>query len=132
MIVLDASVLANVVGDDGPAGAIARSRLSSATAASIPDLADVETVAVLRKQWIGGTLTDTRFRQAVDDLLALPLTRFPAGRLMVRAFELRANLTAYDAAYVALAEGLGCPLVTADARLARAPNVRCEIEVMQL
>ena len=87
---------------------------------------------MLRKQWIGGTLTDTRFRQAVDDLLALPLTRFPAGRLMVRAFELRANLTAYDAAYVALAEGLGCPLVTADARLARAPNVRCEIEVTQL
>ena len=114
MIVLDASVLANVVGDDGEVGGEARARLAQAGAASVPDLADVETVAVLRKRWLVGDLTDQRFRAAVDDLVALPLVRFPVGPLMVRAFELRANVTAYDACYVALAEALGCPFVTAE------------------
>ena len=131
MIVVDASVLANVVGDDRPTGTRARTRLGRAAATSVLGLADVETVAVLRKRWIAGDLTDERFRQAVDDLLALPITRFPLGPLMVRAFDLRANVTAYNAAYIALAEGLDCPLVTADARLARAPHVACEIEVMR-
>lgn len=97
MIVVDTSVLANVVGDDGPTGIAARARLAIAGEASVPDLADVETVSVLRKRWISGTLTARRFRQAVDDLLALPLTRYPTGPLMSRAYELRANVTAYDA-----------------------------------
>ena len=69
---------------------------------------------------------------SVDDLLALPLARFPTGPLMSRAHELRANVTAYDASYIALAEGLACTLLTADARLARAPLVRCDIEIFQL
>ena len=129
MIVLDASVLANVVGDDGPIGDSARARLEAAGEASIPDLADVETVAVLRKRWLGGGLTAHRFRSAVDDLVALPLDRFPTGPLMIRAYELRANVTAYDASYVVLAEGLACTLVTADARLARAPAITCPVEV---
>jgi predicted nucleic acid-binding protein len=51
---------------------------------------------------------------------------------MIRAYELRANLTAYDASYVALAEGLGCPLLTADARLSRAPGIRCPVDVLTL
>ena len=129
MIVLDASVLANVVGDDGPTGIAARARLATAIEASMPDLGDVETVAVLRKRWLAGTLTAPRFRDAVDDLIALPVTRYPTGPLMVRAYELRANVTPYDASYVALAEGLACTLVTADARLSRAAGVRCSIEV---
>jgi predicted nucleic acid-binding protein len=129
LIVLDASVLANVVGDDGPVGNGARSRLATAGSGSVPDLADVETVAVLRKRWLAGDLTARRFRSAVGDLLALPLTRFPVGPLMVRAYELRANVTPYDATYVALAEGLRCPLVTADARLGRAPGIHCAVEV---
>ncbi len=95
-----------------------------------PDLADVETVAVLRKRWLHGDLTVRRFRSAVDDLLALPFARFTTGPLTAYAYELRANVTPYDAAYVALAEGLVCPLVTGDARLARAPGIRCAIEVL--
>ena len=130
MIVVDASVLANAVGDDGVDGKAARRRLADAGEGSIPDLADVETVAVLRKRWLGGDLTDRRFRSAIDDLLALPLVRFPTGPLMVRAYELRANVTACDASYVALAEGLACSLVTADARLVRVPTVNCTIEVL--
>ena len=130
MIVIDASVLANVVGDDGPAGRAARARLLDAAEASTPDLADVETVAVLRKRWLAGDLTDRRFRSAIDDLLALPLARFPTGPLMIRAYELRSNVSAYDASYIALAEGLACTLVTADARLARSPGTNCAIEIL--
>jgi predicted nucleic acid-binding protein len=132
LIVVDASVLANVVGDDGPTGVAARARLAIAGDASVPDLADVETVSVLRKRWIAGTLTARRFRQAVDDLAALPLTRYPTGPLMSRAYELRANITAYDASYVAVAEALGCVLVTGDGRLARASGPRCRIEVLTI
>jgi predicted nucleic acid-binding protein len=93
-------------------------------------MADVETVAVLRKRWMAGDLTALRFRAAIEDLLALPLKRFPTGPFMLRAYELRANVTPYDACYVALAEGLNCALVTADARLSRASGVTCDVELM--
>ena len=129
MIVLDASVLANVVGDDSHVGDAARARLARAAQAAAPDLVDVETVAVLRQRWIAKDISDRRFKAALDDLLALPIIRYPTGPLMVRAYELRANVTAYDAAYVALAEGLGWTLLTADGRLARAPAITCQVEV---
>ncbi len=130
MIVIDASILANVVGDDGEDGDAARHRLTDAGDASAPDLVDVETVAVLRKRWLAEDITARRFRAAVDDLLMLPIARFPVVALMIRAYELRANVTAYDASYIALAEGLNCTLVTADARLARAPGIHCAVEVL--
>jgi len=131
VIVLDASVLANVVGDDGPGGRAARSLLASAGDAAIPELADVETAAVLRKRWLAGMLADARLAAALGDLVALPLRRFPARPFLRRAFDLRATVTAYDAIYVALAESLECELVTADARLARAPGVRCPVRVVR-
>jgi predicted nucleic acid-binding protein len=130
VIVIDASVLANAVADDETPGVLARRRLQAAGAASAPDLVDVETVSVLRRSWLHGDLTDDRFRFAVDDLLALPIARFPTGALMPRAFELRANVTAYDACYVALAEALDRPLVTADERLANAPTTTCPVEIL--
>lgn len=129
MIVVDASVVANVVADDTADGDLARESLRGEVLAA-PDLVDVETVSVLRRRWLAGTLGARRFRSAVDDLADLPILRHPASPLMHRAYELRANLTAYDAAYVALAEGLDCALVTADARLARSPGPRCEIRLL--
>ena len=132
MIVLDASVLANLVGDDTATGDVARARLAAASSAFVPDLADVETVSTLRRRWLAGDLSTTRFDVAVDDLLALPITRVHVGPLLRRAFELRANVTSYDACYVALAEVLGCPLVTADRRLANAPAITCVTEVLAL
>lgn len=90
----------------------------------------METTAVLRKRWIAGDLTDRRFSEAISDLEDLDLTRYPTLSLMRRAFELRSNVTAYDAAYVALAERLSCSLLTADQRLAAAPMVACAVEVL--
>lgn len=129
MIVIDASVLANVVGDDGQTGRAARGRVAAAEAVSAPDLVDVEVVSVLRKRWLAGTLTARRFKAAVNDLVDLPIARYPVAPLMIRAYELRGNVTPYDATYVTLAEGLSCSLLTADVRLSRAAGLRCQVEV---
>lgn len=131
MIVVDASVLANAIADDGADGDAARAGIGQRGGVSAPDLVDVETVAVLRKRWLAGTLSARRFASAVRDLEELAIQRYPTLRLMRRAYELRDNVTAYDAAYVALAEALDCRLVTADARLARAPGVGCEVELVE-
>jgi len=130
MIVVDASVLANVVADNGPDGTLARAAVRGEELAA-PDFVDVETVSVLRKRWRAEDLTTRRFRRAIDDLADLPVTRYPTLPLMPRAFELRANVTPYDAAYVGLAEALNCPLLTGDARLARAPGPRCEVRLLR-
>ena len=76
---------------------------------------------MLRKRWIAGTITARRFSAAIGDLEAMALERYPTLPLMRRAYELRANVTAYDATYIALAEALQCDLLTADNRLANAP-----------
>ncbi|HEX9527680.1 MAG TPA: type II toxin-antitoxin system VapC family toxin, partial [Streptosporangiaceae bacterium] len=93
MIVLDASVLANVVGDDGADGRLARRELRAAGNLAAPDLVDVETVAVLRKRWLAGSISDERFATAVSDLGDIDLDRYPVLRFMRRAWELRANVT---------------------------------------
>ncbi|MPY92599.1 MAG: hypothetical protein GEV08_05865 [Acidimicrobiia bacterium] len=85
---------------------------------------------MLRKRWLAKSLPEARFAEAMDDLMALPLRQFPTRPLMRRAFELRANVTAYDATCVALAEALRCDLVTADVRLSRATGPRCAIRVL--
>lgn len=129
MIVVDASVLANVVGDDGSDGERARRELRGAEVA-VPDLVDVETVAVLRKRWLAKAISDRRFASAVEDLADLDIARYPAVHLIRRAYELRANVSAYDSMYIALAEGLRCELITGDQRLAHAPRIRCPVRVL--
>ena len=130
MIVLDASVLANAIGDDGPDGDRARAELRAAAGLAAPDLVDIETTAVLRKRWLVGGISDQRFAAAIDDLEDLELDRYPALPLMRRAYELRANVTAYDASYIALAELLDCQLLTGDRRLAGASGTRCSIRLL--
>lgn len=131
MIVIDASVLANVVADDGKDGDAARAYVRGAGELMAPDLVDVETVSVLRRLWLAKDLSARRFRAAIEDLEVLPVERYPTLPLMARAYELRANVTVYDAAYVALAEVLACPLVTADERLAKAPGPTCTIQLLR-
>jgi predicted nucleic acid-binding protein len=130
VIVVDASVLANVIGDDGPDGNRARREVRAAGDLAAPDLVDVETVAVLRKRWLAGMIADARFVAAIRDLEDIELDRYPTLRFMRRAWELRANVTPYDTTYVALAEVLGCELWTADHRLAKAPGPTCAIRVL--
>lgn len=131
MIVLDASVLANVIGDDEANGKRARNEIRGAGYLAAPDLVDAETVAVLRKRWLAGTISDRRFAIAVGDLEAIDVERYPALPLMRRAYELRSNVTACDASYVALAELLRCELLTGDERLAGAPGPRCAVRVLR-
>lgn len=128
---MDASVLANVIADDGAGGRRARHEVRSAGEMSAPDLVDVETLAVLRKRWLAGTISERRLVVALDDLDALELDRYPTLPLVRRSFGLRANVTAYDAMYVALAEVLRCELLTGDRRLAAAPGPRCAIRLLQ-
>ena len=130
MIVIDASVLANAIADDDQDGATARRKLRGHDTLTAPELVDVETMAVLRKRWLAGTLNDDRLQQAIEDLCVLTLIRYPALPFLPRIAELRANVTAYDATYVALAEALDCPLLTADRRLASATGPRCEITLL--
>lgn len=131
MIVADASIVANALGDDGLDGAAARAVLRAEHDLAAPDLVDVETVSVLRRRWRNGDLTARRFRSAITDLGDLAIMRHPTLSFMSRAYELRANVTPYDAAYVGLAEALDCELVTADARLAAAPGPRCQIRIVR-
>jgi len=130
VIVADASVLVVALADDGPDGDQARSRLQGERL-TVPELADLEVASVLRRQMKAGTLDARRARLALDDLAALPARRAPHRPLLRRCWELRNNLTMYDAAYVALAEAMKTTLLTGDRKLVRAPGPQCPIEIFQ-
>lgn len=97
--------------------------------ASIPSLCDVEVASVLRRAVLTRRLGAERAAEALADYRDLPLTRHGHLALLDRILELRANFSAYDAAYVALAERLGAPLVTTDAALARAVRRHLDLEL---
>lgn len=130
MIVVDASVLAPALGDDDADGDHARSRLKDETLAA-PELIDLEVSSVFRRLVLSGSMPARRAELALTDLVALPLHRVTHRALLQRCWELRSNLTVYDAAYAALAEHLNVTLLTADIRLSRAPGLRCEVEVLR-
>jgi predicted nucleic acid-binding protein len=129
VIVVDASILASALADDGADGDRARARLTAENLAA-PELVDLEVASVWRRASHAGRLGERRAGQALADLAAAPLARAPHGPLLPRIWELRDNLTPYDGAYVALAEALDAALLTADTRLATAPSIRCEVEVL--
>lgn len=95
-----------------------------------PELLDVEVAQVLRRLVGTSVITAARGRASVEILQELGLFRHPARPLLPRVWSLRENLTAYDAVYVALAEALGCPLVTFDGQLARAPGPGTEVRLL--
>jgi predicted nucleic acid-binding protein len=129
LIVLDASVAATAVSDDGGDGRRALDVMSGARVVA-PELVDLEVVSAVRAAVRAGQMTLRRALQAVEELALLPIQRVSHVPLLHRIWELRENVSAYEAAYVALAESIGAPLVTADQRLARAPGLRCEVRVL--
>jgi predicted nucleic acid-binding protein len=130
VLVVDASALASaLVGDDAP-GQRARAELADEPLYA-PELIDIEVASAWRRHMLAGQLDGRRAESALSLLAEMELIRAPHTPLMPRIWELRDNVTPYDAAYVALAEALGAPLVTADARLAGAPGPRCEFRIVR-
>jgi predicted nucleic acid-binding protein len=129
LIVVDASVLAPAIADDGADGDRARARLAGEALAA-PELIFLEVASVLRRATRAHRLDARRAGQALADLAALPLRSAPHVPLLARAWELRDTATVYDGAYLALAELLRAPLLTADKRLQAVPRTRCTVELV--
>lgn len=129
MLVVDASAIAPAIADGGADGDACRERIRGHALAA-PDLLRVEVMSVLRRQLGAKSLTPAQASNALEDLLSLPLVVYPTAALLRRGWELCGNTTAYDSCYVALAEALDCPLLTADQRLAKAPGARCQFEIV--
>jgi len=132
--VFDASALAEYLLRT-PRAPVVEAALAAASMHDVPALCDVEVASILRRALLTRRLTPHRATEAVADYLDLALVRHGHQGLLPRILELRDNFSAYDAAYVALAEGLGSPLVTGDAALARAirgsPAVDVEVVVVE-
>lgn len=125
MIVVDASAAVTALLNDGPARQVLRSERLHA-----PHLIDPEVTNVLRRQVQQNRITAGDGWNAVDVWRRIALTRYPVIGLLDRVWQLRDNLSAYDATYIALAETLDCALVTADARLSNAARLRCSVTVV--
>jgi predicted nucleic acid-binding protein len=131
VIVLDASAVLELL-LNRPAGEPLARRLVSEPPEPLaaPHLLDVEVGQGLRRFERRGELDEASMKGALDDLAALPITRYPHLALLPRAIELRANATVYDAVYLALAEALPAVLLTGDAALADIPGCRAEVQVL--
>ena len=129
MIVVDASVVVEAVGGTGRRS-LATVRRIGQEGAVAPHLLDLEVASVLRSMLLRGEIPEPVARGALRDLAALPIMRVAHGPLLQRCWELRDNVTVYDAAYVALAETTGATLLTSDRRLVGAPGIRCDVELL--
>jgi predicted nucleic acid-binding protein len=130
VIVVDASVVIEVLLNTPAGTQMAERFFNPDETIHAPHLLDVEVAQVLRRYTRTGELDPARGLQALEDLVDLPLTRYPHDLFLLRIWELRHNVTAYDAAYIALAEALGALLLTRDAALASAPGNRAQIELI--
>jgi len=125
VIVLDASAAVSALLNAGPARAAL-----AAEAVHVPHLVDAEIAHALRRHVLGRSLGADDGWAALDTWRRLGVVRHPIGGLLDRVWELRGNVSAYDASYLALAEALDCALLTADARLSGVPGLRCPVTVV--
>jgi predicted nucleic acid-binding protein len=125
-VVCDASALTAALIDGGPDGTWATEAFNGVDLAA-PTLAAFETANILRRQELAGLISPDQAAQAHTDLLDLAIEYWPYELLATRAWQLRSNLSIYDASYVALAELLETTLVTLDGRISRAPGPQCPI-----
>jgi predicted nucleic acid-binding protein len=131
MMVVDASVLVEVL-LNRPFGELVAHRLSDPDETlHVPHLVDLEVAQTLRRYEAAGEMSPERAHQALLIFAQMPLERHPHWPFLDRIWELHRNLTAYDAAYVALAETLGAALLTCDRALASAPGHRAVVEVIE-
>lgn len=125
MIVVDASVVVSGLLQAGEArDAMGQEALSA------PYLVDAEVIHVLRRRVAAQQVSVPEAQRALDAWRRMGLRRYGAQPYLGRIWELRDNLSAYDATYVGLAEALDCPLLTADGRLSRAPGLRCTVRLV--
>jgi predicted nucleic acid-binding protein len=130
VIVVDASALLEALLRTPAAEAVERQLFDSRRTLHAPHLLDVEVAQVIRRYAATGDLDAERGHMALADLADFPVCRYPHDFLLPRVWELRHNLTAYDAVYVALAEALGAPLLTRDRRLAAASGHHAQVELV--
>jgi len=130
MIVVDASAMLELLLDTPLGPAVARRVFKGRETLHAPHLLDVEVAQAVRRFVRSGELKAVRGLQAIEDLADLSLTRYPHYPFLSRIWELRHSMTAYDAAYVALAEALDAPLLTHDAALASASGHHAEIDLI--
>ena len=130
MIVIDASAVIEILLRSEGSERIEQRVLVPGESLHAPHVIDLEVAQVLRRYCSSREMTAKRGEQALRDLEGLPIARYPHDLLFPRIWRLRHNMTAYDAAYVALAEALPAPLLTRDARLASAPGHRAAIELL--
>ncbi len=129
MIVVDASALIEVLLRTPAAKAVEDRLFAPQQTLHAPHLIDLEVAQVIRRLAMHREIAAKRGRDVLSDLADFPLWRYPHDSLLARIWDLRGNLTAYDAAYVALAEALDAPLLTRDKRLASAAGHRARIEL---
>ncbi|MCK4177091.1 type II toxin-antitoxin system VapC family toxin [Aciditerrimonas ferrireducens] len=125
MIVLDASAALSALLNAGPAR-----RALAEDQVHVPHLIDAEVASALRRGVAAARVEPDLAWSALDRWRRLGMARHPVFPLLERIWELRENLSPYDASYVALAEALGCALLTADLRLSKAPGLRCPVTVV--
>lgn len=130
MIVVDASALIEVLLRTPAAEAVEERLFAPGQTLHAPHLLDVEVAQVIRRYAAHGEIDSARGRAALADLADFPLRRYPHTFMLPRIWELWSNLTAYDAAYVALAEALDAPMMTRDRRLAGAAAHHARIELL--
>jgi predicted nucleic acid-binding protein len=130
VIVVDASALLEALLRTPAAKAVERRLFAPRETLHAPHLLDVEVAQVIRRYAASGEIDSARGRAALADLMDFPLRRYPHEFLLPRVWDLRNNLTAYDAVYVALAEALGAPLLTRDQRLAAAAGHHAKVELV--
>ena len=129
MIVVDASALTNAFTDDGPVGTRSRAELARDAHWAAPEHLAVEVFSAVRGRWLCQKISEKRAEDALSAMVTTTIDLVAAGPLLTRMWELRNNVSGYDAAYLAVAETFGCPLVTADPRLARVPGLRCQVRL---
>lgn len=129
MLVTDASVWVRALVGEGPGGPV-RTRLLAEVAVAAPALIDLEFTNALRGLLTKGAIALRGAETAIAEFLQAPIERYRHESLVPRVWQLRENLTAYDAAYVALAEALGTDLLTIDRGIRGAPGIRCRVVVV--